>query len=388
MGGARARSAERDRFAIRGESSSRIGPAVERRGAGVANATKGERSGVGIGRGKPWTTGAYPSAGRRTRSQRVAAPVCDGQQGIVAHSTLAQTATTRPFRTHTASATPGRSDAKRASAQKRRTKRPEDGRVTLDLPNGSSADSVPAPQWGMTLSQATWPEVEALDRETTVLVPTAATVQHGPHLPLGTAVRVLDAVAGAVEGRTPVLLLPTVWLGFAPGHAAFAGSLDAGFPAYAAALEATFASLTRHGFRRFYLLNGHAGNAGANDVALRGLKAAQPNLALGGASLDAFAGDARPLGARHADEATTSLMLHLDPESVRAELPHDEGLAPEPAVRGLVEPFDVLTERGAYGDPGRATAAAGAALFEALVAGVVEELEAFRSYVLRGGGAA
>ena len=237
----------------------------------------------------------------------------------------------------------------------------------------------------------TWPEVEAVDRETTVLIPTGSIEQHGPHLPLETDTRLVTAVAEAVEARTEVLLTPTLWLGCSAHHLGFAGSLTASFPGYQAGLEAVVRSLAAHGFRRFYVLNGHGGNASPNDVVLRTLKAELPNLALGGSGYAAFAADAvREVSTgpqkelRHADEAEASLMLHVAPELVRLERAYDDGLVPEPYVKGLVEPFDAITERGALGYPSFATAAKGRAIFEAAVAGVATELEGFRSYVLRG----
>ena len=243
----------------------------------------------------------------------------------------------------------------------------------------------------MILAKARWPEVEALDRETTVLIPTGSIEQHGPHLPLETDTRLVTAVAEAVEGRAEVLLAPTLWLGCSAHHLGFAGSLTASFPGYQGALEAVVRSLVPHGFRRFYVLNGHGGNASSNDLALRALKAELPNLALGGSNYYAFAEAAVAAQAtgpqkalRHADEAETSLMLHVAPDLVRLGEAHDDGLVPAPPVRGLVEPFDAITERGAFGYPSFATAEKGRAIFEAAVEGVVAELAAFRTYVLRG----
>jgi len=247
----------------------------------------------------------------------------------------------------------------------------------------------------MILAHLRWPEVEALDRETTVLIPTGSIEQHGPHLPLETDTRIVTAIAEAVEQRTDVLLTPTVWLGCSAHHLGFAGSLTASFPGYQSALEGVIRSMVHHGFRRFYLLNGHGGNASPNDILLRTLKEEFPNLALGGSNYYAFAetavhnamtGPQKTL--RHADEAEASLMLHLVPERVRLDLAYDDGLAPDPPVKGLVEPFDALTEKGALGYPSYATAEKGAAIFEAAVTGVIAELEAFRTYVLRGRGSA
>ena len=263
--------------------------------------------------------------------------------------------------------------------------------LPFHFPFASSLLVLPCHPLLMILSRMTWPEVEALDRETTVLIPTGAIEQHGPHLPLDTDTRLVTAVAEAVEGRTTVLLTPTLWLGCSLHHQAFAGTLSASFEGYGMALEAVVRSFVPHGFRRFYVLNGHGGNASSNDVALRGLKAAMPNLALGGSDYYAFARDAvretmtgPQKELRHADEAETSLMLHVAPDLVRLSEAYDDGLAPDPPVAGLVEPFDAITERGAFGYPSYATAEKGAAIFEAAVAGVVAELEAFRGYVLRG----
>jgi creatinine amidohydrolase len=245
------------------------------------------------------------------------------------------------------------------------------------------------------LANLRWPEVEALDRETTVLIPTGSIEQHGPHLPLQTDTRIVSAVAEAVEKRTEVLLTPTLWLGCSAHHLGFAGSLTASFPGYQSALEGVIRSLVPHGFRRFYVLNGHGGNTSPNDVTLRGLKTEFPTLVLGGSGYYAFAVDAvrdamtgPQKDLRHADEAEASLMLHLAPDLVKLEDAYDDGLYPDPPVRGLVEPFDAMTERGALGYPTYATAEKGRVIFEAAVEGVVKELEAFRTYVLRGKGPA
>ena len=237
-----------------------------------------------------------------------------------------------------------------------------------------------------------WPEVEALDRETTVLIPTGSIEQHGPHLPLETDTRLVTAVAEAVERRTPVLLAPTLWLGCSAHHLGFAGSLTASFAGYGMALEAVVRSLVPHGFRRFYALNGHGGNASCERRRAeepeggvpepRAGRGELPRLRAGRRWRARWRGPRKEL--RHADEAEASLMLHVAPELVRLDLAYDDGLVAEPPVAGLVEPFDAITERGAFGYPSFATAEKGRRIFEAAVEGVVAELEAFRSYVLRG----
>ncbi len=229
----------------------------------------------------------------------------------------------------------------------------------------------------------TWPEVQDLGREIVVLIPTGSIEQHGPHLPLGTDTRLAAAAAQAVEARLPdhVLLTPTLWLGMSGHHLAFSGTLSASEIAYSSALESVIRSLSRHGFYKFYVLNGHGGNADANSLTLRRIKEQSPELMLGHSGYFAF-GAARarevmegPLKEiRHACEAEASLMMHLALDSVRSEKLRDDGLYSEPAVQGMVHFFDEMTQEGSFGYATLATAEKGRAIFEACVDGAAEEI--------------
>ena len=88
---------------------------------------------------------------------------------------------------------------------------------------------------------------------------------------------------------------------------------------------------------------------------------------------------------RHACEAEASLGLFLFPELVRADKLRDDGLRPEPPVRGAVHFFDEMTEEGSLGFATLATAAKGEKIFVAAVEGVTRELEAIADgYTLQG----
>lgn len=246
----------------------------------------------------------------------------------------------------------------------------------------------------MKLAELTWPDVEALSRDVVVVIPTGSLEQHGPHLPLFTDSLLATAVANAAEERLrdEVLLTPTLWLGASGHHLRFPGSLSADFDGYMSAIESIAESLLPHGFHKFYVLNGHGGNISPNDVAMRRLKARHPNATFGHRGYYAFAEAAiaealeGPLkGMRHACEAEASLIMHLHPELVRKERLRDDGLVTEPPVQGVVHHFDEMTEQGSFGYATLATAEKGRRIFEAAVAGVVEELRAIATgYVLRG----
>lgn len=236
----------------------------------------------------------------------------------------------------------------------------------------------------MILSRLTWQEVDALDREVVVLIPTGSLEQHGPHLPLFTDSLLATAVAEAVEKALPkkVLLTPTLWLGASGHHLKFAGSLSASFEGYEAAIISIVESLIPHGFRKFYLLNGHGGNTEPNGIAMRKMKAKYPDAVFGHSGYFAFCGDeiagvltgpAKDM--RHACEAEASLIMHLHPELVRKNLLRDDGLITEPPVKGVIHHFDEMTEQGSYGYATFATAAKGKAIFEAAVKGVTLEIK-------------
>ncbi len=222
-----------------------------------------------------------------------------------------------------------------------------------------------------------------MSRSAVVLIPTGSLEQHGPHLPLFTDSLIVTAVAEAVENRLgdAVILSPTLWLGASGHHLRFPGSLSSDFKAYISQIESIAESLMPHGFHKFYVLNGHGGNADPNGIAARKLKARHPTSTIGQAGYFAFCADAIAgclegpwKDMRHACEAETSLMKHLHPDLVRTDLIKDDGLMPEPPVHGVVHHFDEMTERGSMGFATLATAEKGRIIFDAAVEGVAREL--------------
>lgn len=223
----------------------------------------------------------------------------------------------------------------------------------------------------------------ALTGDEVILIPTGSLEQHGPHLPLFTDTLIVSAVAREIERALPtqVLLVPTLWLGASGHHLKMAGTLSAGFPAYEGALAGVIESLLPHGFYRFYVLNGHGGNAEPNGVALRELKARYPSLTFCHSAYYMFAesefaqimeGPIKSI--RHACEAETSLMMHLNPELVRTAMLRDDGLKAEPPVLGAIHHFDEITEEGSLGYASLATPEKGKLLFEACVEGATREI--------------
>jgi len=246
----------------------------------------------------------------------------------------------------------------------------------------------------MKLAHLTWPEVEKLDREMVVVIPTGSLEQHGPHLPLFTDSILATAVSEGAEAQVSdkALLTPTLWLGASGHHLKFPGTLSASMEAYMGAIDSVCESLIPHGFTKFFIVNGHGGNSEPNGVVMRQLKARHPALTFG------HSGYFAPIAAevaqimegptkeiRHACEAEASLMMHVRPELVRREKLRDDGLFPEPAVYGMVHHFDEVTEMGSLGYATLATPEKGKRIFDAAVAALVVQLtRLYEGYALVG----
>ena len=239
----------------------------------------------------------------------------------------------------------------------------------------------------MRFAELTAPALNDLSREETlVLAPIAACEQHSRHLPVFTDSILVGAVADGVEENYPsrVLVLPVLWLGASEHHLPFGGTLTATLPTYELMLIDMFTPLLRSGFRRILILNGHGGNNDPLRVALRRLDAAFPNAMLTGAAYWDLAQDELAsicLGPKktvgHACEIETSMMMHLRPDLVHADLIRDDPDQTPPGLEALfwARDFGRKTEAGAVGHPSFASAERGKRMLDAVVSRVTDVVE-------------
>ena len=114
----------------------------------------------------------------------------------------------------------------------------------------------------MKLAELKWPDIEALSRDTPVVIPIAAHEQHGRHMPLHTDSLLLGEIVRRAEEQLgdKALFAPLTWLGNSHHHMDFPGTLSAEPRVYLDLLNGLLENLIQHGFKRLVLLNGHGGN--------------------------------------------------------------------------------------------------------------------------------
>jgi creatinine amidohydrolase len=195
------------------------------------------------------------------------------------------------------------------------------------------------------LHELTRERLAALAPSALVVVPTGATEQHGPHLPVGTDFLVVERVARmAAElvdtNAFPVLVAPTLPFGSSHHHLPFGGTMSLTTDVYYRVLMDLGATLVTSGFRRIFFLNGHGGNHELAQLAARDL-ALQQTAHVAATSYWVLAwsqladAGARELGRYpgHASAFETSLMLAHQPDLVDVtRIPHRDnaGLANAP----------------------------------------------------------
>jgi creatinine amidohydrolase len=232
----------------------------------------------------------------------------------------------------------------------------------------------------MDLSEATWTDVRDAAPDLAVL-PVGSTEQHGPHAPLGTDAMAAAAVAsaGVDHHDGDALVGPTLPVGVAEEHRAFAGTLWVSPDTFRAYVRETVASLAAHGVAGVVVVNGHGGNAAplreacarltrdgvVDAVPFTWFEAVDPGVAMG-----------------HGGPVETALVRHIRSGLVREDRLDDAAAGGSDrwgewvAGTNLAYDTDEFSENGVVGDPREGDAALGERLLAEAAAALADLLDA------------
>jgi creatinine amidohydrolase len=244
------------------------------------------------------------------------------------------------------------------------------------------------------LGEMTNLEVEAfLKKHHTVIIPTGATEQHGPHGPLLTDVLIPQEIARRIAPQIGAVVAPPINYALSYPHVGFTGLVHIRIPTFMALIDDLCASFAASGFKRIVFLNGHYDNtyaiaygcATAAEKLPKDVKAFPVNYwdALTAEEMGEFLGLKNGL---HANFAETSAVLRINPDLVdmdraNAEFPpfpeYTINTGPVHTAYFFTSPGSVFwaTKSGTWGDARKSNPEAGERYLAAGVRSTLAVLE-------------
>ncbi|MBI4853116.1 MAG: creatininase family protein [Acidobacteria bacterium] len=238
---------------------------------------------------------------------------------------------------------------------------------------------------GVLLEDLTWLEAEKLlNDKTIVVIPIgAAAKEHGPHLKLKNDFLIAEYLKKRVLTDSQVIIAPTVNYNFYPAFLEYPGSTSLRLETARDLIIDICHNFSTHGVRRFYVINTGVSTR-------RPLKAASEQLISEGILLDYtdIIKIAEPVekeikkqeGGTHADEIETSIMLYITPDQVdMSKAVKDYSPDKGPLTRNPNNAQGTYSKTGIWGDPTLATKEKGQKIVEAIVSGILRDIEILRT---------
>lgn len=226
------------------------------------------------------------------------------------------------------------------------------------------------------LEDLAWPEIASIRHESggLLILPLGATEQHGPHLPVSMDTLLAVALCHAVSSETRVPVLPALRYTTSQGHTTkWPGTFSLRHETFIHTLTDLAAWAHATGWQRLLLVNTHFGNDAPARVAVDLLRLSylgklQIGLVHAFQLTDTiwseYTADAADL---HANQAETSLMLHLHPELVHMDRLAEADDPDRTAGTVFSHPVAQTSLNGVTGRPSLASREQGERLFGAMV---------------------
>ena len=242
---------------------------------------------------------------------------------------------------------------------------------------------------GVRLSELTWQEAaEAVKTHPIAVIPVGAgTKEHGPHLPCGTDLMVVEELARRVVQACPVIMMPALPYGYFPAFVDWPGSVCVTPAHFMGVVGDIIRSLARHGTRKFLILDGGVSTLPpmrtlAIELHLElGVQVAVSNIVGLGSEVEKEISEQEFGG--HADEMETSNMLAIRPDLVKLDRAVKEHSAAIPSARGrdgvqkVFVAGKMTTPHGVNGDPTLATRVKGEKMLAAMADDLIRFLNDF-----------
>lgn len=224
---------------------------------------------------------------------------------------------------------------------------------------------------GHSLADLAWPEVRPiLEAGAIAVLPVgAAAKEHGPHLPMQTDFLTAEALGRRLAAVANVLVWPAVGYGHYPAFRAYPGSTSVPEEVFESTIFALIEELRRPCGSRVLVLNTGVSTIRAIDSACSEQPGAgAAHVYRGPRYLEVAAAILEQPRGGHADEAETSVMLHLHPERVDLTKAPTWTREVPPGVWSPDDPSaPSYSPTGIYGDATLATAAKGKRLVDAMI---------------------
>jgi creatinine amidohydrolase len=221
----------------------------------------------------------------------------------------------------------------------------------------------------------TWEEIHRLRRSgtETCLLPVGATEQHGPHLATGMDSMNAERLCEAVSAETGLPVLPAIRYGCSLGHSRrWPGTISLQPDTLMETVVQVYDWIHSFGFRRLFLVNGHATNAASLRCALEVIRSRYDDALIRLVNVAEISPRVRAeffadADDWHANAAETSLMLALAPDMVRTKKIAKADDEDRTANLVFTHPVNRTSKNGVTGFPSRATRAQGENLFRMMV---------------------